>query len=150
MREKYVAIIRTTKQDSLLDSLLALQDADGYVTAEAIEVLAEEFESTPGRIYESASFYSMIRFAPPNAVTIQVCRSAPCHVAGAAEVIRVLEDALGVRMGEATSDGKYKLEFTECLGQCQDSPSLLINGSLHTQINAEKARELVKKGGLSA
>lgn len=146
MRKKYVEIIRECKQDGLLDALHALQEADGYVTPEAIDVLAEEFECSPARIYDSASFYSMIRFAPLNAVTIQVCRSAPCHVAGAAEVIRALEDSLGIRMGEASSDGKYKLEYTECLGQCQDSPCLLVNGILHAQLNAQKVRELVGRG----
>lgn len=150
MREKYVELISEYKHESLLNALHALQEADGYVTAEAIEVLAEEFCSTPAGIYDSASFYSMIRFAPANTVTIQICQSAPCHVAGAAEVIQALETALGIRMGEATADGRYKLEYTECLGQCQASPSLLINGGLHTGMNAEKVRELIGKGGLGA
>lgn len=148
MKEKYVEIIREYKRESLLDVLHALQEVDGYVTSEAIEELAEEFGSTPARIYESASFYSMIRFAPPSEVTIQICHSAPCHVAGAVEVIHALEDELGIRMGETTSDGKYKLEYVECLGQCQDSPCLLVNGILHTRIDPEKGRELVRKGGV--
>jgi NADH-quinone oxidoreductase subunit E len=143
VKEKYAGIIKAYRQEGLLDALLALQEADGYVTAEAMEALAEELGSTPARIYDSASFYSMLRFSPPKAVTIQICQSAPCHVAGTAEVIQALEEALGIRMGEATADGKYKLEYTECLGQCQDSPCLLVNGSLHTRMNAEKARELV-------
>jgi len=147
VKNKYVELIKACKQESFLDALLALQETDGYVTAEAIEALAEEFGCTPAKIYDSASFYSMIRFAPPSAVTIQICRSAPCHVAGAAEVIQSLEDHLGIRMGEATSNGGYKLEYVECLGQCQASPSLLINGVLHSQLDAEKARELVQKGG---
>ncbi len=147
MKEKYVEIIKTNKDDSLLDTLHALQDMDGYITSEAIEVLAVEFDTTPAKIYECASFYSMIRLSPVNEVLIQVCRSAPCHVAGSAEVIQALEDELGIRMGESSPDGKYKLEYVECLGQCQDSPCIMINGLLHTGLNPEKSRNLIRKGG---
>lgn len=143
MNLKYVDIIRANKEDGFLDTLHALQVEYDYVTSEAIEVLADEFGATPAKIYESASFYSMIRFAPQKTVTIQICRSAPCHVAGAGEVIKAMENELGIRMGETTSDGKIKLEFVECLGQCQESACLLINGILHTQIDAPKALELI-------
>lgn len=146
MRMKYIEIIRKHKQDSFLDTLHALQDIDGYVTPEAMDTLAGEFGSTPAKIYETASFYSMIRFAPQPVTTIQICRSAPCHVAGAGEIIKDLENALGIRMGESTPDGKIKLEYVECLGQCQDSPSVLINGVLHTNTDAGKILELAGKG----
>lgn len=148
MKERYREIISAAGPDTLLDALHAVQEAEGYVSAAALEVLAEEFAATPGRIYDSASFYSMIRLSPPHEVTVQICRSAPCHVAGTLEVIQVLEEALGIRMGEATADGRYKLEYTECFGQCQASPCLLINGSLHREVNAAKALELLGKGGL--
>ena len=149
MSAKYVDIIRAKKQDSFLDALHALQEMNGYITQEAIEVLSEEFGATPAKIYESASFYSMIRFAPQSEFTIQICRSAPCHVAGVGDVICALEESLGIKMGEVTMDGRVRLEYVECLGQCQDSPSLLVNGVLHTQINVEKALELIGKGRCS-
>ncbi len=149
VKENYLEIIKTSRPESLLDVLHVLQNVDGYVTSEAMEVLAGEFGCTPGRIYESASFYSLVRFTPPPEVTIQVCRSAPCHVAGMDKVIQALEDTLGIGMGETTPDNRYKLEYVECLGQCQDSPSLLVNKILYKQMNAEKVRDLVGKGGLS-
>jgi NADH-quinone oxidoreductase subunit E len=153
MKPAYKEIILKSKEESgtLLDALHALQVVEGYVTPDAIDVLAEEFNRTSAEIYDSASFYSMFRFTPPCTVTIQVCRSAPCHVAGATEVIKALEASAGVCMDEATADGKYKLEYTECLGQCQSSPSLLVNGVLYTKMDAQKTYALFeKKGGIGA
>lgn len=147
MTDKYMEIIETYKSEGLLEVLHALQGAEGYVSSEAIEILARESGSTPAKIYDTASFYSMFRFTQPSGVVIQICRSAPCHVAGSAEVIEALEDELGICMGESTPDGRFKLEYVECLGQCQDSPCLMVNNILHSQVDAGIARELVKKGG---
>jgi NADH-quinone oxidoreductase subunit E len=149
VNEKYVEVINAHKNESFLDALRALQAVDGYVTSEAIEVLAAEFGRSPASIYSSASFYAMIRFTPPAEVLIQICHNAPCHVAGTAEVVSALEDALNIRMGETTPDGKFQLEYGECIGQCQGSPCLLVNGVLHRQMNAQAARKLVAKEGLN-
>lgn len=152
MKTNDASTIKTAKQTShnLLDSLLALQAQDGYLTPEGLEALAKARRVPAAQIYDAASFYSMLRFSPPGKVRIQICRGAPCHVAGAAEVITALEKALGIQMGESTPDGQYALAYTECIGQCQASPSLLVNGRLYTDMSATKVTELLNKGGWDA
>lgn len=146
MNARYSEIIREHQSSSFLDTLHAFQEVDGYITTEAMEALADAYDSTPSRIYETASFYSMIRFTPQPDVTIQICRSAPCHVAGSAAVIEALEKTLGIRMGETTADNSFRLEYVECLGQCQESPALLVNGELHKNLTPETAVALVREG----
>lgn len=124
-----------------------LQSVRGYLTPGDIMVLAEEFSMTTTQLYETASFYQMLRFRPTARYVIQICRSAPCHVAGAASVIESLEHVLGISMGETTEDGQYMLEFTECIGQCQGGPSLLVNGTPYTGVTAEKVEEFLQEIG---
>lgn len=135
------------KGGSLLNRMKQLQDARGYLAPADINTLAEEFSVTVTQIYETASFYHMLRFEPSGRYVIQICRSAPCHVAGAAQVIKAMEQALGIRVGETTADGRYTLEYTECIGQCQNGPSMLINGKPCTGITPDQVGELLERLG---
>jgi NADH-quinone oxidoreductase subunit E len=74
---------------------------------------------------------------------IRVCESAPCHVAGADDVIAALEKELGISMGETTEDGKFTLEFAECVGQCQGIPVITINSQPYVNVNPEKVGEIL-------
>lgn len=148
MGNSYQNIIAAAREDGgLLDAMLACQERDGFLTEGAINAVAEAFGMFPANVYETASFYTMLRLAPPAGRTdIRICRGAPCHVAGAAAVIAAIEKELHVKIGHATADGSYYFGYTECLGQCQNSPALLINGKLHTGLTPECAVELLKKG----
>lgn len=129
---------------SLLDAMLAVQDIDGYLTEQALEEIAQAYGMPLTQLYETATFYSMLRFAPVGKIVIQVCRNAPCHVAGAGETVAAFEQALGIPIGGTTKDSAFTLEYTECIGQCQASPSVLVNGALHTGVTADKVPALLK------
>jgi len=149
MASDYKDLIEDVKQDgTLLDAMLVCQKQDGYLTEAAIQALAEVFGMFPASIYEAASFYTMLRLAPSTGrMDIRICRGAPCHVSGAPAIIGAIEQELGVTVGHATADGKYYFGYIECQGQCQSSPALLINGTLHTGLTPQSAVELIRKGG---
>lgn len=143
--EKIIADARA--KGGIHDAMLALQAKEGYLTEAAIDALASAFGMFPSQVFETASFYSMIRLQPAEGATeISICRGAPCHVAGAMEVVAALEDALGIKAGNATEDGKFILKYVECQGQCQASPTLIVNGEIMTGMTPESAAELVKGG----
>lgn len=140
-------IAEAREQGGIHDAMLALQAKEGYLTEEAILALAKAFDMFPSQVYEAASFYSMIRLTPAEGMTeIAICRGAPCHIAGAYDVIRALENELGISIGNATKDGKYVLKYVECQGQCQGAPTLVINGKIYTGVTPETAVEFVKGG----
>ena len=76
---------------------------------------------------------------------IRICESAPCHVAGADEVLKTLEAHLGIKVGETTSDGKFTLELTECVGQCQATPVVTINSEPIFGVKPEMVPEILAK-----
>ena len=138
----YQSIITAALSDGgLLDALLALQKAEGYVSEDALSALAARVGVSPAELYDAASFYSMLRFEPPAQVEIRVCRGTACHSGGNAELIAALEAAAGVKLGE--SNERYSLGWVECLGQCQAAPNVLINGELFTNVEIEKIPELL-------
>ena len=138
----YESIIRKALTDGgLLDALLALQNAEGYVSEDALKALAKHAKVSPAELYDAASFYSMLRFTPPAKTEIRVCCGTACHSADNAAVAAALEEATGLKMGE--SNESFSLDFVECLGQCQSAPNLLINGKLFQNVDADSIPTLL-------
>ncbi len=138
----YESIIRKAlAEGGLLDALLALQNAEGFVSEDALKALARHAQVSPAELYDAASFYSMLRFAPPAKKEIRVCRGTACHSAGSAALITALEEATGLKMGESSAD--FSLDFVECLGQCQAAPNVLVNGKLYTKVDLKKIPALL-------
>lgn len=138
----YEKIIAAALSDGgLLDALLSLQKAEGYVSEGALAALAAHVGVSPAELYDAASFYSMLRFEKPAQVEIRVCRGTACHSGGNAELAAALEAATGLKLGE--SNEKFSLGWVECLGQCQAAPNVLINGELYTNVELDKIPELL-------
>ena len=143
----YEEIIQAAYTDGgLLDALLALQKAEGYVSEPALTALAKHEGVSVAELYDAASFYSMLRFAKGAPVDIRVCRGTACHSGGNAALLAALEEATGAKPGETSPDGKYALNWVECLGQCQAAPNLLINSVLYTNVDLTKIPELLGGG----
>ena len=112
----------------LIESYHAIQKEMNYLPEEAIVEAAKAFNISTAEAYEAATFYSMFSLEKRGKNIIRICESAPCHIAGAAQVVEALENELGINMNESTDDGKFTLEYTECVGQCQSTPVITING----------------------
>ncbi len=138
----YQTIIRKALKDGgLLDALLALQKEEGYVSENALEALAEDLGVETADLYDSASFYSMLRFEKPAQTEIRVCRGTACHSGGNTALVEALEAATGIRLGEGNE--QYSLGWVECLGQCQAAPSMLVNGELFTDVALDRIPEIL-------
>ncbi len=127
----------------LIEAFHAVQDEYAYIPEEALRRLAKAFEVPLARAYGIASFYSYLSLKPRGQYIIRICKSAPCHVKGAAEVVKTLEEELAIRMGETTPDQLFTLEFTECVGVCAETPVITINGEPYGDLKSAKVKEIL-------
>jgi len=136
----YTAIMKPyqDRTGGILQAFHAVQQEINYLPEEAIIAAAQVFGIPAKEAYGVATFYSYFSTKPRGKYVIRMCQSAPCHIAGAAEVIAALEKELGIKVGETTRDGKYTLELTECVGQCQQTPGITINNKPYGGLTAEK------------
>lgn len=136
----YLNIIQKYKDmpGGLIEAYHALQREYNYIPEEAIAQAAEVFGVPKAKAFGVATFYSYFKVGKRGRYVIRICESAPCHVAGAAEVVNALEQQLGIKMGETTADGKFTLEFAECVGQCQATPVITINSKPYVDVSPEK------------
>ncbi len=136
----YKEIISTYQdvQGGIIEAYNAIQKEYSYIPEEAIAEVAKAFKVSKAEAYGVATFYSYLKVGKRGKNVIRICESAPCHIAGADAVVAALEGELGIKMGESTPDGKFALEFTECIGQCQATPVITINRKPYGDVTAEK------------
>ncbi|MEA3422333.1 MAG: NAD(P)H-dependent oxidoreductase subunit E, partial [Bacillota bacterium] len=78
---------------------------------------------------------------------ISVCDSSVCRVNGNAQLVELLEEALEIKMGEVTADGKFALKYTPCFGACDISPAIRINDDVYGNLNKDKVQEIINSYG---
>ena len=116
------------KKAALIPTLWLAQEELGWLPPDALAYCAQVLDLPPSKAYSVASFYTMFNLKPVGKYKIEVCRTLSCALAGAFEIIALLEQKLGISMGETTPDGRFTLMTQECLASCGSGPMLQING----------------------
>jgi formate dehydrogenase subunit gamma len=125
---------------TVLSSLLAVEDAIGYIPPEAVEVVATRMDATVNDVWAVATFYPNFRFEPPTEHRIEVCWGPSCHVMGATAIIAAAQEALGLSDEGDTPDGKATLRYNTCLGACAHAPVIAIDHHLAGRMTSDDAR----------
>jgi len=126
------------QRDSLIPLLQAVQEADGYLSREAIASIARHLGLPASKVYGVATFYNQFRFQPRGRYHVQVCRGTACHVKNSAAVLETLKRALKVEPGQTTRDGLFSLEVVACIGACGLAPVIAINGEFHAGVKPDQ------------
>jgi NADH-quinone oxidoreductase subunit E len=115
------------KQKSALLPILHLVQAEfGWLSAAAMDAVAEYLAIQSIEVYEVATFYSMYFLRPQGKYVLEVCRTGPCCLVGAEKIMEHIEAKLGVKEGEVTPDGLFSWRGVECLAACGFGPVLQI------------------------
>ena len=115
------------KQKSGLLPMLHLVQAEfGWVSAPAMDKVADYLHLQDIEVYEVATFYSMYFMRPQGKYVLEVCRTGPCCIVGAEKIMDHIEQKLGVKEGDVTPDGLFSWRGVECLAACGYAPVLQI------------------------
>ena len=112
---------RPVKRDLLIEFLHLIQDAYGHLSAAHLRALAEEMRLSMAEVYEVATFYAHFDVVkegetPPPALTIRVCDSLSCELAGAQQLKSALEEGL--------DPTEVRVLRAPCMGRCDTAPTL--------------------------
>jgi len=133
------------RRDSLIPILQEVQEADGYVSREALVEIGEHLDLPASKIYGVATFYNQFRFQPLGRFHVQVCRGTACHVKGSAGVLDALRRELKLEPGQTGRDGLFSLEVVACLGACGLAPVISVNGEFHGGVTPDSVTKLLRK-----
>ncbi len=134
-----------SKPHKLMEILFDIQDICSNTLPREVAVIVSEVTNIPvAKIYDYISFYSMFSPVPRGKYVVRMCKSAPCHVCGAVAVMESISRTLGINPGESTEDGKFTLEYCQCLGICEHSPAIMVNDKVYKDLTPGRAATLME------
>ncbi|MGB8345160.1 MAG: NADH-quinone oxidoreductase subunit NuoE [Ktedonobacteraceae bacterium] len=130
-------------RSAVMPSLYIAQEEEGYMTAAALQAVAEALHMTMDDVESVATFYTMYYQRPPGERVIKMCNSISCYLRNCDALIEHVERRLGIKRGETTPDGKYTLQATECLASCGTAPVMQVNNQFVENLTMEKVDALI-------
>ena len=143
--DKIVAKYPQGRQASAVLPLLDLvqRQNGGWVTTDMVAAIADYLEMAPIRVYEVATFYTMINLEPVGDTVVEVCTTTPCWLRGCDGIVQACEETLGITLGESTEDGRFTLREVECLGACVNAPIVRINDDYYEDLDPDRTRAIL-------
>ena len=138
---------RPRRRDLLIEYLHLIQDEFGHLSAAHLRALAEEMKLAMAEVYEVATFYAHFDVvkedeAPPPALTIRVCDSLSCELAGAEQLREALESGLDA--------SEVRVLRAPCMGRCDTAPVLELGHNHIDNATVEKVEVAIKAGDTHA
>jgi NADH-quinone oxidoreductase subunit E len=132
-------------REALMPILQGVVEKERYLSDYAMVEIARALDLSAAQVYGTASFYTFLDTEFRGEYVIRVCRTITCDMHGKREIIQVLEDELKAKVGQTTSDKRFTLLETNCLGWCHKGPVMLINDTPYTELNPERVREIISE-----
>ena len=137
------------KRSAALMVLHALQEEFGHISVEAEQWAAAKLTLQPINIHELVTFYPMLREHDPGKTVVRVCRTLSCALAGSARLHRHICQRLGLEADapglQRTKDGRFGVEYAECLASCGTGPVMMCNDDFYENISNDRADEILEK-----
>lgn len=149
LQEKIREVLEKHHKDktNLIAILIDVQSLvpNHYIPQDAAEYISGEINVPVSRVYDVISFYSALSDKPKARFVIQLCKSTCCKVNKYERLLKIIEEELGIRVGQTTEDGMFAIEYSSCFGACDISPAIRIGHRVYGQLNEEKVREIIDK-----
>jgi NADH-quinone oxidoreductase E subunit len=131
-------------RSALLPILHAFQNAEGWVSPEAMATAAEWLGLPVSVVESTASFYTLFFRKPVGKYMVQPCRGLSCVINGAEETMRRFREKLGVGHLETTEDGTFSYEEVECLAACDRAPCMQVNLEFLYDLTPQAIDEMIE------
>ena len=133
-------------KESLLSILLDIQSASGenFVAEEWARLVSAEIGIPLSMVFDILSYYSMFSTKPRGRYVIEICKSTPCYVNKADDIVHIFEKELGIKLGETTPDKLFTLMHTACVGACDIGPVAKIGDKVYGNLTHEIIADIIK------
>ncbi|HET9146992.1 MAG TPA: NAD(P)H-dependent oxidoreductase subunit E [Acetobacteraceae bacterium] len=111
----------------------------------AMDEVARRLAMPSMRVYEVATFYTMLNTKPVGRYNLQVCTTTPCWLRGSDAVMAACREFTGLtQSGQTTEDGMFSLLEVECLGACVNAPVIQINDDFYEDLDGPRTLALLE------
>lgn len=145
LNEEIQELVQTlgSGRQALMPILQHIQRKHGYISAHAQQEVARLLKIHPVEVDGVVTFYAFFRKGRRAKYNIRLCQTISCDLMNKDGIAKTFERELGIKFGEVTKDEKYSLEFINCLGMCDQGPSMLINNEVYTNLTPRKVVDIL-------
>jgi len=130
--------------EALMPILQGIIAEHSYLSDTAMLDVAKELDLSAAHVFGTASFYSFLDHKERGKYVIRICRTISCDMKGKEQILHAIEETLKIKHGETTSDKKFTLLETNCMGWCHKAPAMLINDIPYTELTPDKVIEIIQ------
>ena len=130
---------------TLIMVLHRVQEHFGFVPRSVAFQVADLLKIPLAQVYGVLTFYHFFKLKKPGRFQFAVCLGTACYLKGGDDLIRELENMLGVGLNTVTPDGNFSMEAVRCLGCCGLAPVAVVNGVVHGKLVKAKVEELISQ-----
>ena len=134
-----------TLPGALIPVLQITQAMFGYLPEPALKKISASLGKPYSEVTGVLSFYSFFSTVPRGKHLVRVCLGTACYVRGGKEVLAALKAALGVEVGETTSDRMFSLDVGRCFGACGLAPVIMVDQDVHQRVKPAKVAKLLDR-----
>lgn len=125
---------------SLIPILHAAQQHYGHLAPELQDRIAKRLQLPSTTVHGVVTFYSFFKTTPSGRHMANVCLGTACYVKGSDRLLSDLEEALGIKVGETTADGRLTLGSCRCIGLCDRAPAMIVDeDQVHGPVETKQA-----------
>ena len=135
----------TKDKSNLIQVLNEVQEYYGYIPTNAQKEISEYLGMEMAEIYGVITFYSRFTLKPKGKYHIAICLGTACFVKGSEKLLDTAKEALKIKEGETTKDGKFSLEATRCIGACGLAPVFTVNEEVYGKATPELMKKVIQE-----
>jgi len=140
--KEYIAQWKDTP-GNLIMVLHRVQEHFGYIPRQVAFEVADQLNIPLARVYGVVTFYHLFKLTRPGRHRIAVCMGTACYLKGGDDIIKELENLLGIGLNAVTPDGEFSMEAVRCLGCCGLAPVMAIDGRVYGNVKKDQLAEII-------
>jgi NADH-quinone oxidoreductase subunit E len=129
---------------ALIHVLVEVQSENQWLPKEILNTISDKLDVPLSRVMQIASFYKTFSLTPRGRHRIHVCNGTSCHLRGAEDLLKSVQELVGVNAGEVDAAARFSLETSCCLGSCTLGPEMIVDGEHHGRLASDQAEDVLK------
>lgn len=133
------------EKGALMPVLQKAQDIYGYLPPEVQKEIANGLGVSLSEVFGVVTFYSQFLLNPKGEFPISICLGTACYVKGSGRLMDKMQELLGIESGSLTTDRKFSLDATRCIGACGLAPVLTIGEDVYGRLEPSMLEGILAK-----
>jgi bidirectional [NiFe] hydrogenase diaphorase subunit len=133
------------ERQALIEALHSYQQSFGYLDKPGLTYIAASLKIPLSQVYGAATFYNHFTMKPQGEHACVVCTGTACYIKGAADLLKSIFSAEGVKPGETTPDGRLSILTARCFGACGLAPVVVVDGDVVGRITTDVLEQRLRK-----